>query len=326
MEVWDDDGDEELWDFDDEEASSFDAADDLAALFFLNHDGLFPDDGEAYILGLLEADDWEPLVGQLEEVVDLDAIVELADELSNLIELPGLPTELLEYPLDFLGCVLEGRLPPQASGKKLGSRRLLKIAQGVLEIARDLPDTAQAAVRAWASVHRALLEREEAEAESEVDDLPAAVTGFTMLTGMSLINWPERAQGQELPAELRDPNRYDELLGQWETLPDSPSVTEEGVGAAEALFAQGQLAHTLARLGSVEGDGTDHLEKEDLALLYSRLSRSILWVHNQCRHCPQRAGVTCLVAAAEHEERPSPLLDVAADIANKGRIEGCIRM
>ncbi len=325
MAVWDDDEDEELWDWDEEEEGSFDAADDLAALFFLNHDGLFPDDGEAYVLGSLDADDWEPLVGQLDELVDLDVVVELAEDLSDLVELPGLPTELLEYPLDFLSCVLEGRLPLQASGKKLGSRRLLKIAQTVLEIARELPDTAQAAVRAWAGVHRALLE-EEGETEPALDDLPAAVTGFTMLTGMSLINWPERAQGQELPPEFLDPNQYDDLLGQWEALPDSPTVTEEGVGAAEALFAQGQLAHTLARLGSVEGAASDHLEKEDLALLYSRLSRSILWVHNQCRHCPQREGVTCLVAVPEHGEHPAPLLDVAADIANRGRIEGCIKM
>jgi hypothetical protein len=102
-------------------------------------------------------------------------------------------------------------------------------------------------------------------------------------------------------------------------------MTEEGAGEAEALFAQGQLAHMLAQTGSVELMAPDEIEDEDMTMAYSRLSRAILWVHNQCRGCPSRDGVTCQ-AATNWPERPVPLLDVAGEIANTSRIEGCIRM
>jgi hypothetical protein len=67
------------------------------------------------------------------------------------------------------------------------------------------------------------------------------------------------------------------------------------------------------------------LEDEELALTYSRLSRAILWTHNQCRHCSEREAVACKVASGG-SDHPAPLIEVASEIANTGRIEGCIRM
>jgi hypothetical protein len=65
------------------------------------------------------------------------------------------------------------------------------------------------------------------------------------------------------------------------------------------------------------------MEDEEGSLAYPRLSRAILWVHNQCRRCPEREVLACEVAT-NWPERPVPLLDVASEIANTGRIEGCI--
>jgi hypothetical protein len=138
------------------------------------------------------------------------------------------------------------------------------------------------------------------------------------------MRWPKRAEGLPLPPGFADPDLFDEVLSQWEALLDSPTVVQEGPHEAEALFAQGQLAHMLAQMGTVEVLSTEDLREEDTALAYSRLSRAILWIHNQCRHCPERDRVACRVAT-NWTERPVPLLDVASEIANTGWIEGCIR-
>jgi hypothetical protein len=201
---------------------------------------------------------------------------------------------------------------------------------------RELPETAQAAVRAWADMHRMLLRRFGAEEASEdaladlflAPDLSPVMAGFSMMIALTLMRWPERADGLPLPPDLGDSATAQEVLARWEALPDSPSLTEDGAGEAEALFAQGQLAHTLAQMGSVEVmslDDTEDPSEADLALAYSRLSRAILWVHNNCRRCQEREGVACRVAS-NWPERPVPLLDVAAEIANMGRIAGCIRI
>ena len=151
------------------------------------------------------------------------------------------------------------------------------------------------------------------------------MTGFSMMIAMTLMRWPERAEGLPLPFGFDDSELYGEVLDQWETLPDSPPVTEEGGGEAEALFAQGQLAHMLAQMGSVELVTSDEMAEADTDLAYSRLSRAILWIHSQCRRCPERDGVACKVAS-NWPERPVPLVDVAGEVANTGRIAGCVRM
>jgi hypothetical protein len=306
----------------------------LADQFFLSDNKHLPDAGENYNLGYLEPEDWWPLINQLGEMVNLETIVDLTDALDALLRLPGLPTELLEDPLVFLQSVLEGSLPPEPSGRRVNSRRLVKIALVITRLLQEFPVAAQAAVRAWANVHRGMIMPFPVEAyggEEMADllfapDLPPAVTGFGLVLTMTLMQWPERADGRmPLPPGFLDPGLLDELFAQWEALPHSPTVTEEGVGEAEALFAQGQLAHVLAQLGTVEGLDPDQLDEEEVALSYSRLSRAILWLHHQCRHCPQRQGVACGVAtgAVDH---PAPLLDLAGEIANTGRIEDCVRM
>ncbi len=212
---------------------------------------------------------------------------------------------------------------------------MVKIAQTVAFLLRDFPDTAQAAVRAWADVHRyrpgALGFDDDSEdwaALLDETDLPPALTGFSMVIGLTLMYWPERAEGLPLPPGYLDPDLYDDVLLEWEALPNSPAVAEEGTGEAEALFAQGQLAHTLAEMGAVEfmaGDEDVEHDDEDLSLAYSRLSRAALWLHDQCRHCSEREGVGCKVGQ-NWPERPVPLLDVATEVANTGRIDGCIKM
>lgn len=310
--------------------------DELADRFFLSDNNFLPDAGEDYDLGYLDPMEWWPLVNQLDELVDLEAVVDLADALTPLLGLDGLPTELLEAPLGFLIGALEGNLPREPSGRRVGSRKLVKIALMVVQLMQELPDTAQAAVRAWADVHRISLIAYDPDEFGEEDladllfspDLPPIMTGFSMMIALTLMRWPERAEGLPLPSGFADPALYEEVLEHWEALPDSPAVTEEGVGEAEALFAQGQLAHMLAQMGSVEVmafDEMEELEDEDRALAYSRLSRAILWMHNQCRHCPEREVVACKVAT-DWPERPVPLLDVAGEIANTGRIAGCVRM
>jgi hypothetical protein len=336
MDGWDLD---DSWWFDDEEEQMdllYEWSEELADRFFLSDYDYLPDAGDDYSLGHLEPEAWWPLVRQLDEMVDLEAVVSLTRVLEDLLHFPGLPTELLEAPLMFLSSVLEGKLPLEPSGRRVNSRRLVKVAQAVTQLLREFPEAPQAAVRAWADVHRQLAGALTFEAEEEEDwsdllfapDLPPPVTGFSMMVGLTLMRWPDRAEGLPLPPGFSDPGLYDEVLSRWEALPDSPNLMEEGAGQAEVFFAQGQLAHMLAQMGTVEllaSDDMSEIKQEDLDLAYSRLSRAVLWMHHQCRHCPERDGVACRVAA-NWPERPVPLLDVGGEIANTGRIIGCVRM
>jgi hypothetical protein len=331
-------GNDWFWDDEDEDEEEYDwfeLVDELADLFFLSDNDYLPDDPESYEIAYLDADDWWPLVEQLTGQVDLALLLHHAQELEPLLSLPGLPTELLEDPINFLMSVLDGHLPHEPSGRRVGSRKLVKIARIALAILDELPETARAAVRTWAGIQRhAILSELDSEFETDdladflmVPDMPPAMTGFSMMIALTLMRWPERAEGLPLPAEFRDPAVYDDVMEQWEGLPDNPQVTEEGAGEAEALFAQGRLAHMLAQMGAIELMSSDDegVEDDDVSLAYSRLSRAILWIHSQCRSCPERDGVTCRVAT-NWPERPVPLLDVAGEVANTSRIGGCIKM
>ena len=319
--------DELDWDLAEDDDFVYEWAEEMADLFFLSDNDYLPAAAEDYTLGYLEAEDWEPLVRQLDELVDLDAILTLADQIQSLLPWPGLPTELLEAPLDWLQSALEGDLPPEPSGRRVTARSLLKIALAVIHLAQELPDTAQAAIHAWAEVHRGMLSYPFSDDEPDFEDLldmedmPPAVTGFSMLTAMSTIHWPDRAEGESLPPLRLRPTIYAELMERWEAMPDSPV---EEADQTESLFAQAQLAHVLAQM-----DKTSDVDVEDqdpdAALTYSQLSRAILWVHNQCRHCPQRDGVACK-AAVNGPDHPVPLLDTASEIAHTGQIEGCVRL
>ena len=327
---------DEEWEWETEEDRQgflYEMVEELADHFFLSDNRYLPEAGEDYDLGHLDPEDWWPLVNQLVEMVDLEAIADLMDVLDEQLRLPDLPTEILEAPLDFLESVLEGDRPLEPSGRRVDSRRLVKIALIMTRLMREFPAPAQAAVRAWADVHRKLahpydlldFHEEDLNEFLSAPDLPPAVAGFSLMLAMTLMRWPDRAEGVPLPAGFLDPDLYDEVYAQWESLSDSPTVTQEGVGEAEALFAQGQLAHALAQLGTVEGLDPDEVDDGDMALTYSRLSRAILWMHEQCRHCPEREGIACR-AVADRPERPVPLLEVASEISNAGRIEGCVRM
>ena len=319
--------DELDWDLAEDDDFVYEWAEEMADLFFLSDNDYLPAAAEDYTLGYLEAEDWEPLVRQLDELVDLDAILTLADQIQSLLPWPGLPTELLEAPLDWLQSALEGDLPPEPSGRRVTARSLLKIALAVIHLAQELPDTAQAAIHAWAEVHRGMLSYPFSDDEPDFEDLldmedmPPAVTGFSMVTAMSTIHWPDRAEGESLPPLRLRPTIYAELMERWEAMPDSPV---EEADQTESLFAQAQLAHVLAQM-----DKTSDVDVEDqdpdAALTYSQLSRAILWVHNQCRHCPQRDGVACK-AAVNGPDHPVPLLDTASEIAHTGQIEGCVRL
>lgn len=332
MEDWEFD---ELWEDSEEHYGRYlyYLAIEMAESFFLSDNDYSLAEIEEYSLGFLQPEDWWGLLNQLTEMVDLEVILELADDLDELLGLEGLPTELLEAPATFLESVLDGDLPTRASGRRMDSRRVVKIARVVVAILLELPETAQSAVQAWADVHRGLLApqfldrfRLDPVAELLADsDLPPAMTGFSMMIALTLMRWPERADGLPLPSDFAQPETFDEVLAQWERLPDNPAVTEEGTGEAEDLFAQGQLAHTLARMGTVELLSSDEdVEVEAAGVAYSRLSRAILWVHNQCRRCPEREGVACRVATG-WGEGPVPLLDISSEIANTSRIAGCIK-
>jgi hypothetical protein len=327
---------EKEWEWDQEGENAYfmyEIAEELATLVFLSDNAYLPEEDEDYRLGYLEPGEWWPLVNQLDETLDWEAVVDHLHHLDTLLRLSGVPTELLESPLIFLESVLEGNLPPEATGRRVGSRRLVKIALAVTRLLQELPAPAQAAVRAWADVHRSILFPFKIPDPETLDlaeflsapDVPPSVTGFGMLLAMTLTNWPERGEGMPLPSGFLEPELYDELYEQWEDLPDSPKVTEEGIGGAETLFAQGQLAHALAQLGTIEGLDADEGEDGEVALAYSRLSRAILWLHNECRACSQREGIACK-AATGWPERPVPLLDIASEVANSGVIEGCVRM
>lgn len=322
---------EEEEDWEDDEEQLYDICDELAERFFLSDNDYLPESYDDYYLGYLDADDWWPLVLQLNETSDMALVAQLATSLDNLMNLPGVPTELLEDPLGFLESVLQGHLPLEPSGRRVGSRKLVKIAQVILDILKELPETARAAARAWAGVQRQLYpplddSEDEGLADMFLDpDLPPAMTGFSMMIALTLMRWPKRAEGLPLPSEFGDAELYDQVLEQWEGLPESPTSSGEDSGPAEALFAQGQLAYMLAQMGTVELLHADDVEEQDAALAYSRLSRAILWVHDQCRSCPMRDGVACR-AATGWPDRPVPLVDVASEVANTSRIEGCIKM
>ena len=315
------------WDLVEDYDFTSELADEMADRFFLSDNGYLPSATDDYSLGYLEVEDWEPLVNQLDEMVDLETILTLADQILALLPWSGLPTELLETPLNWLSSALEGDLPPEPSGRKVSSRKLVKIALAVIHLAQELPDTAQAAIHAWAEVHRGMLnypvyadELDEEELPG-TDDLPPAVIGFSMVTAMSMIRWPERAEKGSLPPRRLRPTVYAELMDRWEALPDRPVEEQD---QPESLFAQAQLAHLLAQMDKA-GDIDAGEGDADTALTYSRLSRAILWVHNQCRHCPERDQVVCKVAV-NGPERPVPLLDAANEIADTGQIEGCIKL
>jgi hypothetical protein len=333
MDDWD--FDEELfWDEEDDDIYLYEITYDLSERFFLSNNAYMPNELEKYRLDYLEAADWWPLVRELVEIADLEVLIELGERLDELLGLSGLPTELLEDPHLFLQTILDGNLPPEPSGRRVGSRKLVRIAQLVLDIASEFSEVARATVRGWAVAHRAMMglnDFSEFDEEDLIDllvpgELPPAMTGFSMMIALTLMRWPRRAEGLPLPPEFEDPKTYEAVLAQWEELPVGPTVTEEGEGQAEALFAQGQLAHMLAQMGAVEllspaeGD-----EEQEISLAYSRLSRAILWVHDQCRSCPERDEVACKVATSG-SEHPLPLLDVAGEMANTGRIAGCIKM
>jgi hypothetical protein len=323
MNGWDPDQDWE-WDIEDDadDDAIFSWADSLADCFFLSDNDYLPMVIEDYNMGFLEPEDWEPLVTQLDDLVDLDALLVMATAIQPLLQLPGLPTELLEDPLGWLEAALRGSLPPEPSGRKVGSRRLVQLALAVIHLAQELPDTARAAVHAWAEVQRSQLRREAIDADDESwQDMPPAVTGFSMMIAMSLILWPHRAEGIELPPGFAQPELYHEIMRRWESLPDGLVEESEELGEAEAFFAQGQLAHLLAQMDTPIDDAAGNHDLET-ARAYSRLSRAILWVHNQCRHCPERTGMTCRAAGAGPDQ-PLPLLDVAGQIANTGGIVGC---
>lgn len=327
---------EDLWDWEDQndhELFLYGLAQELAARFFLSHNDFVPSDEDDYNLGHLGADDWWPLVNQLDDMVDWESIALTIGALDALVGLAGLPTELLEDPYMFLSTVLEGNLPREPSGRRVGSPKLVKIALTSLDLMGHFPESARSAVRAWADVHRSIMFPpfpDEYDLDGLADlldapELPPAITGFSMMITLTLMLWPDRAEGISLPPGFADPDLYDDLLVQWESLDDNPAVTEEGTGEAEAFFAQGQLAHTLAEIGTIDPLSSTATRDEDMALLYSQLSRAILWIHNQCRACPERAGVTCQVAS-NWPERPVPLVDIAGEMAGTGRIEGCIRI
>jgi hypothetical protein len=327
---------EDFWDWeteDDAEDYLLDLTGELADRFFLSDNAFLPEDLEDYQLGYLEPEDWWPLLNQLQDIVDLESLVRAALTLDDLLGLPGLPTEVLEDPLTFLETALQGHLPVLSSGRKVGSRKLVAIALTTVDLMRELPEIARAAVRAWADVHRRMVaamaydEYEDADLSELLypDDLPLAMTGFSMMIALTLMRWPERAEGLPLPPEFDDPELYSDVLDQWETLPESPTAGEEGIDQAEALFTQGQLAHMLAQMGAVELLSSEEPGKDEIDLAYSRLSRAMLWIYDQCRGCPARDEVACK-AATGWPERPVPLLDVAGEIANTGRIAGCIKM
>ena len=321
--------DDELdWDLVEDDDFVYEWAEEMADLFFLSDNDFSPIAAEDYDLGYLEAEDWEPLVRQLDELVDLDAILTLADQIQTLLPRPGLPSELLEAPLDWLESALEGDLPSEPSGRKVTARNLVKIALAVIHLAQELPDTARAAIHAWAEVHRGMLsypsfDNEELDFDDllQMPDMPPAVTGFSMVTAMSAIRWPERAEEGSLPPLRVSTTIYAELMDRWQAMPDSPAEEKDHT---ESLFAQAQLAHLLAQM-----DKASDVDVEDqdagAALTYSQLSRAILWVHNQCRHCPEREGVACK-AAVNGPDHPVPLLDTASEIAQTGQIEGCVRL
>jgi hypothetical protein len=325
-------------------------AEEMAERFFLSDevgglDGTTPDDWIA-----LEPDDWLPLIEQLYLLVaELDDIIEVSEELLNLVEWEALPTALLEAPLDYLEELLEDYLAPPSSPPRVGGaegewlegfglwkgrrrkdRHLLEISLAILRLGQELSESAREAVTAWANLQRHMRLMPPGELACEIcpaapfcdelaaPDLPPAVRGFSLLVGLSLMRWPQRAAG--LPSGLSvemEPTLYTELVERWRALPD------DEVSGPEALFAQGQLAHFLSQVGTVKALGLDvGMDEQDTVTLYSRLSRAMLLVHNRCRHCEERVDLACQ-AVAGWEEGPCPLMDVAASLVMTGSLAGC---
>jgi len=304
----------------------------LSQRVFLSDNDLTPNMTEDYYLGQAEPEQWWPLVLQLDLMVNMSDVLMSLEELDELLDLPGLPSAVLEDPLAFLGTALAGNLPKEPSGRKVGSPKLVKIAQAIILLERRFPQPAQTAVESWANLHRPpqepfpgdFLDMDLADYLPD-PDLPPAMSGFSALLALTLMRYPERTESIPMPPDLLEPDLYHEFLGQWELLPDSPTVAEGGAGGAEALFAQGQLAHILAQTGAIELASEDDLGEEATATAYSRLSRAILWVHNRCRGCTERREIACR-AATGWQEGPVPLLDIAGEFATTGQIAGCILM
>jgi len=331
MDMWNNGGMSiEVWS--EEMASRFFLSDEVGGL-----DGTTPDDWIA-----LEPDDWLPLIKQLDTMAELDEVIEISEELLNLVEWDALPTALLEAPLDYLEELLEGCLEPTGDpedwldgfglwkGRRRKDRHLLKISLAILRLGQELSESAREAVTAWANLqrHTRLMPLEELVCEIcpaapfcdelAAPDLPPAVRGFSLLVGLSLMYWPQRAA--ELPSGLSvemQPALYTELMERWRALPD------DEVSGPEALFAQGQLAHFLSQAGTVKALGLDvGLDEQDTTTLYSRLSRAMLLIHNRCRHCEERVDLACQ-AVAGWEEGACPLMDVAASLVMTGSLAGC---
>jgi len=305
----------------------------LADTVFLSDEHSYPWETDEYNLGFVEPRVWWVLVEQLAQMTNLAAVITALEALEDLLPLDGVPSQVLEDPLGFLMVVLDGHLPPESTGRKVGSPKRIKIARKIVDLLLEFPESAQAAVQAWANSQRGPMLPFPLDMWSpaalkdllETDSLPPPIAGFSAVIALSMMLWPERGEDLSIHPQQIDPSYYEELLKLWQDLPDSPTATEEGAGSAEALFAQGQLAHMLAEAGSIElEDGTPG-EGEDFSLIYSRLSRAILWLHNQCRHCSERQELTCK-AANGWTQRPTPLIDLASEIANTGHISGCVRL
>ncbi len=328
------------FDFDFDEYSSLDSwVEELSARFFITTPGEKAFDEAARDWEMLEPADWLPLVRQLNDLLDVDELIEASEALMNVLDRDTLPITILEDPLDYLRDLAEyylqnGEILGDASdvrprGRRRQTRRLAELVAAVVEVAYALPEAAQEAIHAWANVHRHLI------GESSLGDTcaacsmapfcgafappdqPAVVTGMSLLIGLSLLRWPDRAAELPIIPVEADPALYMELLERWQSLPD------EAADGHESLFAQGRLAYLLSQTGTMEMLGVlEDEEESDVSTLYGRLSRIMLWVHNRCRHCEEREGVICR-AVKGWDDQPSALLDVMGQFLATGRMDGC---
>lgn len=314
-------------------------AEEMSTRFFLTAPGEEAFAQEAYDWGRLQPDEWLPLIRQLTDLVDMDELIEASDALMDVLGRDALPVEILEDPLDYLSDLVDhylqageilGDLSGVApKGGRRQARRLAEVVAAVVDLAYEMSEAAQEAICAWANVHRHFLGKPDMDSACvncsmapfcgafAPPDQPAVVTGMSLLIGLSLLRWPERAEGLPVVPVEADPALYMELLERWQSLPD------EAADGPEALFAQGRLAYLLSQAGTMEMLGV--LEDEEMpeaSTLYARLSRAMLWVHDRCRHCEEREGVVCR-AARVWDDQPSPLLDVVGQFLATGRMDGC---